>query len=144
MSAVNLFFDVRQSPNGASHAAHVEAILDICERVDRIPNVTSSADFPEHHGFQDGYIQSPGSTPEPPTRLQSLVAGSTDLDQTWKDVAPFCMYESNTYYELQLVEWSRRTGAVTIQPLTCGIDPAIGWRSIELIEREVIPALNAG
>ncbi len=335
MPIVNLFFDVRRAPNGISQEAHVGALLDLCERVDRLPSVSSSVGLPEHHGFADGYLPSPvvlgaaiagrtrhmrldlvlvlplyepvrlaedlavldlaskgrltvtcvagyvesdfsmlgvelsvrgtlleehvqtlkaawtgeefeyqgrrirvtprpyqsprpriiigGSTraaarravrladgfapttnpellemyrdeliaagrdpgpkPEPPAPFQSLVAVSTEPDKTWKQVAEFCQYESNSYYDLQskafgdrlvkafgdppayrhvddpdelrtsgrylvltpeqCIEWARRTGSVSIQPLMCGLDPAIATRSIDLIEAEVLPALDS-
>jgi alkanesulfonate monooxygenase SsuD/methylene tetrahydromethanopterin reductase-like flavin-dependent oxidoreductase (luciferase family) len=65
------------------------------------------------HVYRDELIalgKDPG--PEPPsagvggTTLETLVAVSEDPDATWKEVAPHCLYEINTYFS-----WLRGTPA---------------------------------
>ena len=42
----------------------------------------------------------------------------------------------------ECIEWARgRDNTVTLVPLYGGMDPAIGWESLELIKQEVLPAL---
>jgi len=36
----------------------------------------------------------------------------------------------------------RSNGAVVLHPLVGGLDPEIGWESLELVADRVIPALN--
>jgi alkanesulfonate monooxygenase SsuD/methylene tetrahydromethanopterin reductase-like flavin-dependent oxidoreductase (luciferase family) len=41
----------------------------------------------------------------------------------------------------ECVELVRKNGSATLHPLVAGIDPAIGWESLELVVDEVMPAL---
>jgi len=43
----------------------------------------------------------------------------------------------------ECVELVRTNGGATLHPLVAGIDPAIGWESLELVVSEVMPALGA-
>ncbi len=43
----------------------------------------------------------------------------------------------------QCVELVRRNGAAVLHPLVAGIDPRIGWESLELVVSDVMPALAA-
>jgi alkanesulfonate monooxygenase SsuD/methylene tetrahydromethanopterin reductase-like flavin-dependent oxidoreductase (luciferase family) len=43
----------------------------------------------------------------------------------------------------QCVELVRQHGAAILHPLVAGIDPAIGWESLELVAAEVMPAVAA-
>jgi alkanesulfonate monooxygenase SsuD/methylene tetrahydromethanopterin reductase-like flavin-dependent oxidoreductase (luciferase family) len=42
----------------------------------------------------------------------------------------------------ECVEMARRDGGLFVQPLFGGLDPAISWESLHLIEREVLPRLR--
>ena len=44
----------------------------------------------------------------------------------------------------ECVELVRRDGAALLHPLCGGIDPDIGWESLELVHTKVMPALAAG
>jgi alkanesulfonate monooxygenase SsuD/methylene tetrahydromethanopterin reductase-like flavin-dependent oxidoreductase (luciferase family) len=44
----------------------------------------------------------------------------------------------------ECVEMARRDGGLTIQPLFAGLDPALAWESLHLVEKEVLPQLRAG
>lgn len=59
MASINLGFDLRSSPGGASHPDQVAAILDMCEWADGFEGVASTARLLEHHGSPDGYLPSP-------------------------------------------------------------------------------------
>ena len=41
----------------------------------------------------------------------------------------------------ECVELVRRNGSAALHPLAAGIDPAIGWETLELVVAEVMPAL---
>ncbi|SVA36457.1 uncharacterized protein METZ01_LOCUS89311, partial [marine metagenome] len=41
----------------------------------------------------------------------------------------------------ECVDLVRETGAAVLHPLVAGIDPAIGWETLELVVDEVMPAL---
>lgn len=43
----------------------------------------------------------------------------------------------------ECVELARRNGVAILHPLVAGIDPRIGWESLELVVSEVMPALDA-
>ncbi|MCU1345565.1 MAG: class flavin-dependent oxidoreductase [Acidimicrobiia bacterium] len=43
----------------------------------------------------------------------------------------------------QCVELVRANGAAVLHPLVAGIDPAVGWETLELVASEVMPALQA-
>ena len=42
----------------------------------------------------------------------------------------------------ECVDLLRNKGAVVLHPLVGGVDPAIGWESLELVANKVIPALT--
>ena len=42
----------------------------------------------------------------------------------------------------ECVDLVRNDGAVVLHPLVGGVDPGIGWESLELVANKVIPALN--
>ncbi|MAR47806.1 MAG: LLM class flavin-dependent oxidoreductase, partial [Acidimicrobiaceae bacterium] len=42
----------------------------------------------------------------------------------------------------ECVDLLRNKGAVVLHPLVGGVDPAIGWESLELVANKVIPALS--
>jgi alkanesulfonate monooxygenase SsuD/methylene tetrahydromethanopterin reductase-like flavin-dependent oxidoreductase (luciferase family) len=44
----------------------------------------------------------------------------------------------------QCVELVRTHGRAILHPLVAGIDPVIGWETLDLVANEVIPALRAG
>jgi alkanesulfonate monooxygenase SsuD/methylene tetrahydromethanopterin reductase-like flavin-dependent oxidoreductase (luciferase family) len=43
----------------------------------------------------------------------------------------------------ECVELVRKNGAAALHPLAAGIDPAVGWETLELVVSEVMPALAA-
>jgi alkanesulfonate monooxygenase SsuD/methylene tetrahydromethanopterin reductase-like flavin-dependent oxidoreductase (luciferase family) len=43
----------------------------------------------------------------------------------------------------QCVDLVRQHGAAILHPLAAGIDPAVGWETLELVAAEVMPALSA-
>jgi alkanesulfonate monooxygenase SsuD/methylene tetrahydromethanopterin reductase-like flavin-dependent oxidoreductase (luciferase family) len=43
----------------------------------------------------------------------------------------------------ECVELVRKNGAAALHPLAAGIDPAVGWETLELVASEVMPALAA-
>jgi alkanesulfonate monooxygenase SsuD/methylene tetrahydromethanopterin reductase-like flavin-dependent oxidoreductase (luciferase family) len=95
-----------------------------------------------------------------------------DPDAAWKIIAPHALHESNDYgrwgrglnmpypevtnadelrergiYQVltpaETVDYVRKTGGLMLKPLMGGLDPAVGWKSLELFEREVLPKLQA-
>jgi alkanesulfonate monooxygenase SsuD/methylene tetrahydromethanopterin reductase-like flavin-dependent oxidoreductase (luciferase family) len=112
----------------------------------------------------------PMPAPEGPAVMFTHVA--EDPDAAWKLIAPHALHESNEYgrwgrglgmpypevsdaealremgvYQVltpaQAVEHARRTGGFSLKPLMGGLDPAVGWASLKLFEREVLPQLQA-
>src|SRR5947209_7702027 len=70
MAGLNLFFDLRSRPGGATHSELAASALEMCRWADALPGVESSVGFPEHHGSEDGYLPSP-------IVMASAVAGAT-------------------------------------------------------------------
>jgi alkanesulfonate monooxygenase SsuD/methylene tetrahydromethanopterin reductase-like flavin-dependent oxidoreductase (luciferase family) len=99
-----------------------------------------------------------------------------DPDGDWKKIAPHALHENNDYarwlegepnavyhrtddpaellasgrYRIvtpeQCIDLARSEGILSFKPLIGGLDPAIGWESLRLFEREVLPhiALRGG
>lgn len=97
---------------------------------------------------------------------------SEDPDRDWACIAPHALHETNSYGrwaagmkgsvyaefddadELrasgrylvltpdECVEFAEERGAVTLKPLMGGVDPSLGWASMELFVDEVLPRLN--
>jgi alkanesulfonate monooxygenase SsuD/methylene tetrahydromethanopterin reductase-like flavin-dependent oxidoreductase (luciferase family) len=115
-------------------------------------------------------VPPPAPTPSGPQVMFLHIA--EDPDAAWKQIAPHAMHESNDYgrwgrgmnmpykevasadelrasgvYQVltpaETVDYVRRTGGLALKPLMGGLDPAIGWKSLELFEQEVLPKLRA-
>jgi alkanesulfonate monooxygenase SsuD/methylene tetrahydromethanopterin reductase-like flavin-dependent oxidoreductase (luciferase family) len=95
-----------------------------------------------------------------------------DPDRAWAQIAPHAMHETNDYaewasgmrgspyrafdsadelrasgmYEIvtpeEAIDLVRARGAVSFKPLMGGLDPALGWESLQLFEAKVLPALR--
>jgi alkanesulfonate monooxygenase SsuD/methylene tetrahydromethanopterin reductase-like flavin-dependent oxidoreductase (luciferase family) len=98
---------------------------------------------------------------------------SEDPDRDWAVIAPHALHESNSYAawaagargsvytaaddadELrstgryvvvtpeEAVTLARRQGVLTLKPLLAGLDPDVGWAGLELVDRHVLPHLQA-
>jgi alkanesulfonate monooxygenase SsuD/methylene tetrahydromethanopterin reductase-like flavin-dependent oxidoreductase (luciferase family) len=49
-------------------------------------------------------------------QFQTLIAVAEDPDRIWNVVGPFCMYETNSYHELQAAEWGPKITAAFGDP----------------------------
>lgn len=97
---------------------------------------------------------------------------SRDPERAWAQIAPHALHESNSYSQWaagvrggvysaaddaqqlrasgrylvldpdEAVELATTRGTLTIKPLMGGLDPDIGWESIQLVADEVLPRLN--
>lgn len=77
---------------------------------------------------------------EGPQRSEVEVKGA----QTWQDVRASGVYQILTPAEcVALAEDPAGPGAVVLHPLMGGIPPELGWESLELFEREVLPEVRA-
>jgi alkanesulfonate monooxygenase SsuD/methylene tetrahydromethanopterin reductase-like flavin-dependent oxidoreductase (luciferase family) len=95
-----------------------------------------------------------------------------DPDGDWEKIAPHALHENNDYarwlegapnpvyhhvddpaelrasgvYRIvtpqECIGLAGRDGRLSFKPLIGGLDPALAWRSLELFEREVLPALR--
>ena len=95
-----------------------------------------------------------------------------DPDRAWSQIAPHAMHETNDYaawaegmrgspyrafgsadelresgmYEIvtpdDAVDLIRERGAVSFKPLMGGLDPDLGWESLQLFESRVLPRLR--
>jgi alkanesulfonate monooxygenase SsuD/methylene tetrahydromethanopterin reductase-like flavin-dependent oxidoreductase (luciferase family) len=95
-----------------------------------------------------------------------------DPDRAWAQIAPHAMHETNDYaewasgmrgspyrafdsadelrasgmYEIvtpeEAIDLVRGRGAVSFKPLMGGLDPDVGWESLQLFEAKVLPALR--
>jgi alkanesulfonate monooxygenase SsuD/methylene tetrahydromethanopterin reductase-like flavin-dependent oxidoreductase (luciferase family) len=95
-----------------------------------------------------------------------------DPDRAWEQIAPHAMHETNDYaawatgmrgspyrsfdsadelrasgmYEIvtpdEAVDLLRERGSVAFKPLMGGLDPALGWDSLQLFESKVLPRLR--
>ena len=97
---------------------------------------------------------------------------SRDPERAWAQIAPHALHESNSYSQWaagarggvyaaaddaqqlrtsgrylvldpdEAVELATIRGTLTIKPLMGGLDPDIGWESVQLVADEVLPRLN--
>jgi alkanesulfonate monooxygenase SsuD/methylene tetrahydromethanopterin reductase-like flavin-dependent oxidoreductase (luciferase family) len=71
----------------------------------------------------------------------------TKVESYWEIPDVAALRESGRYLvltpELCAERAQAQGGALVINPLTGGIPPELGWRSLKLIEREVLPRLKA-
>ena len=75
-----------------------------------------------------------------------IASGFGELNPYRKVTDPDVLRTSGRYLVLtpeECVEWASGDGdQVTIHPLTGGIDPELAWRSLHLIESDVLPHLR--
>lgn len=97
---------------------------------------------------------------------------SEDPERDWPKIAPHALHETNSYGKWasgmkgsvyaefddadelrksgrylvltpdECVEFAKDRASITLKPLMAGVDPAIGWRSMELLVDKVLPKLN--
>ena len=53
-----------------------------------------------------------------------------------------CIRDSLIVTPEECVDLVRINGAVVLHPLIGGLDPEVGWESLELVANKVIPALS--
>lgn len=110
--------------------------------------------------------------PKPTGDRYMFLHVTEDPTRDWGEIAPHALHDNNEYArwlqgapnpvykpvsdadELlesgicrvvtpdQCLEMARRDGMLSFKPLFGGLDPAVAWRSLRLVEREVLPALN--
>lgn len=102
----------------------------------------------------------------------SFVHVTHDPERDWATIGPHALFESNAYAEWiggsrggayaaasdadelrsrgkylvltpdEAVELARENGSLTLKPLMGGMDPDLGWESLRLTAREVLPKLG--
>jgi alkanesulfonate monooxygenase SsuD/methylene tetrahydromethanopterin reductase-like flavin-dependent oxidoreductase (luciferase family) len=132
MSGLNLFFDLRSCPGGATQTQLATAAIEMCRWADAQPGLATSVGFPEHHGAVDGYLSAP-------LVMASAVAGATrEMNITVILLIPF--YEPIRLAEdlavLDLVSRGRVTvvaaaGYVPYEFQMFDVDPATRGRRLE-------------
>ena len=132
MAALNLFFDLRSRPGGASTVDLAAAAVEICRWADGLSDVQSSVGFPEHHGAVDGYLPSP-------IVMASAVASATrEMQITVVLLFPF--YDPIRLAEdlavLDLIAQGRvsvvaAAGYVPFEFAMFGVDPTTRGRRVE-------------
>jgi alkanesulfonate monooxygenase SsuD/methylene tetrahydromethanopterin reductase-like flavin-dependent oxidoreductase (luciferase family) len=106
-----------------------------------------------------------------PTGATAFLHVSKDPDRDWERVGPYLLYEARAYAQwqsqhesggpesitLDMLRQNRACRVVTpeqciqlmqgpsrvfFHPLVCGMPPALGWESLRLFEKEVVPYLR--
>jgi alkanesulfonate monooxygenase SsuD/methylene tetrahydromethanopterin reductase-like flavin-dependent oxidoreductase (luciferase family) len=115
--------------------------------------------------------QAPEAPPHTSVGEDPYVFVAEDPDREWELIAPHALHDTNEYarwiggrrggpftpmdtlaelrangnYRVltpdECVEHVGRTGVLTFKPLVGGLDPAVGWRSLQLFADQVLPRL---
>jgi len=116
-------------------------------------------------GFTGGFVVMPGGP--------GFVHVSADPERDWERIMPFALHEAQTYHSWQngqrssvdvdaqnaddirnsgvyrvvtpaeCIDLVRTNRLLTLHPLMGGMSPDLGWESLRLFEREVLPALRS-